>query len=465
MKILSILLITAFTSLSLIAQDITGKWNGILNVQGAQLRVVFNVAEVDNVFSATMDSPDQKAYGIPVTHTTFEDSKIKFEAATIGVAYNGELKGNEIIGIFKQGGQEFPMNLSREEVIKEEIKRPQEPSQPYAYYSEDLEFQNKEANITLSGTLTLPKKDGIYPVAILISGSGPQDRNEEVLGHKPFLVIADYLTKNGIGVLRYDDRGVGQSKGDFKSATSVDFASDVESAIAYLKTRKEINKNKIGLIGHSEGGLIAPIVASKSEDVNFMVLLAGPGISGAEILVLQQELIAKASGESEEEIEKTRETSIKIHEKIIQSNDDQKLKTDLTNLVNEALESDPDFEIPGGMTKDKFVVMYVDQMSTPWMQYFIKYNPVPTLEQVSCSVLAINGEKDLQVPPQENLTAIEKALKKGGNDKITIKEYPNLNHLFQECKTGLPSEYETIEQTFSPIVLEEMTTWIIEQVK
>jgi hypothetical protein len=274
MKAILALLMMLTTTLFVNAQDITGQWNGVLQVQGMQLRVVFNVSKTDNGYSSTMDSPDQGAKGIPVTNTSFENAKVRFEVANARIEYLGELKENKIVGTFKQGGQAQ--------------KRPQEPTKPYPYYSEDVTFQNTKAGIALSGTLTLPKKEGVFPVAILISGSGPQNRDEELLGHKPFLVISHYLTRNGIGVLRYDDRGVAQSTGDFKTATSADFATDVESAMAYLKTRKEIHKRKIGLIGHSEGGIIAPMVASKNKDVSFMVLLAGTGIRGDKLLLLQQ---------------------------------------------------------------------------------------------------------------------------------------------------------------------------------
>ncbi|EAR12558.1 hypothetical protein PI23P_08030 [Polaribacter irgensii 23-P] len=460
MKNFIILLVTLLATLTSTAQDITGRWNGVLKVQGTQLRVVFNIAQTDNGYSATMDSPDQGAKGIPVTNTTFKNQKIKFEVTNARIEYDGELSEDKIIGTFKQGGQEFPMNLSRETIKKEIVKRPQEPIKPYAYYSENVVFKNSKANVSLSGTLTLPEKDGIFPVVILITGSGPQNRDEELLGHKPFLIISDYLTKNKIAVLRYDDRGVGQSTGDFKTATSADFATDVESAIAYLKTRKEIKKNKIGLIGHSEGGLIAPIVASKSKDVSFIVLLAGTGIQGDTLLLLQQELIAKANGVLETDIKESVQTNRKLFEIVVNSNDNSKLKADLTDKLNELLKNEPNTEIPNGMKKEEFVSMQVNQISSPWMVYFMKYNPVTTLEQVTCPVLAINGKKDLQVPSKENLSAIKNALTKGGNLNVTTKEFPNLNHLFQECKTGSPNEYATIEQTFSPIVLAEITKWI-----
>ena len=465
MKTISILLLTFLVSIAAVAQDITGKWNGVLKVQGTQLRLVFNVSKSGESITSTMDSPDQGANGIPVTKTTFENSKIKFEVTNARIEYDGVLKGDEIIGTFKQGGQEFQMNLSRKAIEKEVVKRPQEPIKPYSYYSEDVNFQNTKANITLAGTLTLPKKEGVFPVVILISGSGPQNRDEELVGHKPFLIISDYLTKNGIAVFRYDDRGVGQSKGDFKTATSADFATDVESAITYLKTRKEINKKKIGLVGHSEGGLIAPMVASKSKDVSFIVLLAGTGIPGDKLLVLQQELIARANGASEADIKKTVQANAKLFEIVVKSTDNQKLKADLTSKISELISNDPTTEIPNGITKEQFITLQVNQIASPWMEYFMKYNPALTLEKVKCPVLAVNGAKDLQVPPKENLNAIKNALAKGGNKNVKTIEFPDLNHLFQESKTGSPNEYASIEQTFSPIALAEITKWIQQQTK
>jgi pimeloyl-ACP methyl ester carboxylesterase len=460
MKTISIIILTLLTSFTVTAQDITGKWNGALKIQGTQLRLVFNVTKSDNGYSATMDSPDQRVADIPVTNTTFENSKIKFEIANAGIVYIGELKDSEIVGTFKQSGQEFPMNLSKKAIEKEVAKRPQTPIKPYPYYSEEVTFQNTKANISLAGTLTLPMKKGNFPVVILITGSGPQTRDEEIFGHKAFLVLSDYLTKNGIAVLRYDDRGVGQSTGDFKTATSADFATDVESAIAYLKTRNEINKKKIGLIGHSEGGLIAPIVAAKSKDVAFIALLAGTGIQGDQILLLQQKLIAKASGESDEEVQKTEAENTKVYKIIKQSTSIEQLKIDLTNYYKQALK-----ENPNGMSEDQFVNLMIENLATPWMQYFISYNPVPTLEKVKCPVLAINGSKDLQVPPKENLEGIKKALTKGGNKNVTTLELPNLNHLFQECSTGSPKEYGTIEQTFSPTAMTVVLNWIKTQTK
>ena len=466
MKKTALLIFVSLFSLTIFGQNITGQWNGALKVQGTQLRLVFNITKTDDGISATMDSPDQGAKGIPTTTTSFENSILKITIENAKIEYEGALgKDNIIVGTFKQGGQSFPMNLSKVVIEKEKLVRPQEPTKPYSYFSEDITFENKKAGIILAGTLTLPKNEGVFPVVILISGSGPQNRDEELLGHKPFLVLSDYLTKNGIAVLRYDDRGTALSKGDFKTATSADFATDVESAITYLKTRKEINKKRIGLMGHSEGGLIAPMVASKSKDVAFIVMLAGTGIQGDQILLLQQRLIGKASGVSDEDLQKNELLNRKAFDIVNKSNSIEQLNIDLTNFIKQSLLDNKNAEKSKGMSDDDFVKLQVKQIANPWMQYFIKYNPAPTLEKVKCPVLAINGGKDLQVPPKENLEAIKKALAKGGNKKVTTKEFPNLNHLFQECKTGSPDEYATIEQTFSPIALTEIFKWIQTQTK
>ncbi|HZL08867.1 MAG TPA: alpha/beta fold hydrolase [Prolixibacteraceae bacterium] len=447
-------------------QDISGQWNGVLKVSGTQLRIVFNICKTENGFSSTMDSPDQHATGIPVTSTSFENSSLKLTVSNLRIEYEGTLDNNKIIvGNFKQSGQSFPLNLSKETVEKEKLVRPQEPIRPYSYYEEEVTFENTKADITLAGTLTLPKKEGLFSAVILISGSGPQNRDEEFMGHKPFLVLSDYLTKNGIAVLRFDDRGTGASKGDFTTATSIDFSSDVEAGISFLQTRKEINKNKIGLIGHSEGGIIAPMVAAGSKDIAFIVLLAGTGIPGDQLLLLQQELIGKASGVSEIELQNAKIINTGVFDIVAKSKSPEQLKTDLSDYLKQALKDDPNVEKLGGMSEDDFVKLQVNQITSPWMLFFINYNPAVALEKVKCPVLAINGEKDLQVPPKENLEEIKKALIKGGNKKVTTIVLPNLNHLFQECKTGIPSEYATIEQTISPIALTEILTWIKIQTK
>ncbi|GAB3019462.1 hypothetical protein GCM10027284_43450 [Cyclobacterium sediminis] len=349
---------------------------------------------------------------------------------------------------------------------KTSINRPQEPSKPYPYYTEEITFKNNDSHVTLAGTLTLPTAAGNYPAVILISGSGAQNRDEEISGHKPFLIISDHLTKHGIAVLRYDDRGVGKSTGNFKTTTTIDFASDVVSAIEFLKTRKEINKDKIGLIGHSEGGMVAPMVASNSKDVSFIVLLAGPGIEIMKVLLMQQELIARADGISESDI---KEFILPVHKKayrmISMSTDGRTLKTDLARLIEQSYDNSPAELIPSEMSREKAVSTQLDKWSSEWFRNFLKYDPASILEKVTCPVLALNGEKDLVVTPKENLSGISNAIKKGGNSSVTIKKLPNLNHLFQNCETGSPAEYAKIKETFSPIALKEMADWILKQVE
>src|ERR1035437_2260027 len=255
--------LSLFFATFVFGQNITGEWNGALKVGSMQLRFVLHISKTDSGYSSTFDSPDQGAKDIPMSKTIFENNMLTVEMASAGIEYTGKLDSGIVNGTFKQGGQSLPLVLSRQTIEKAEIKRPQEPVKPYPYYSEEVTIENKIANITLAGTLTLPTKEGKYPVVVLITGSGPQNRDEELMGHKPFLVLSDYLTRNGIGVLRCDDRGTFASKGDFAKATTFNFATDVESSVDYLKTRPEIDQKHIGLIGHSEGGIIAPIVAVK----------------------------------------------------------------------------------------------------------------------------------------------------------------------------------------------------------
>lgn len=439
-------------------QEITGQWNGILKVPGMQLSIVFHINKTDNGFIATMDSPDQKANGIPVTTTTFVDSVLKLEIKNLDVVYEGTLnKDNTIIGNFTQRGHAIPLNMSREIVEKEVLVRPQEPKAPFPYYTEEVSFENKKDKVTLAGTLSLPQKEGSFPVVILITGSGRQNRDEEVMGHKPFLVLADYLTKKGIGVLRFDDRGAGKSTGDFSKATTPDFVKDVQAGVDYLLTRKEVDKNKIGLIGHSEGGVINAIVAGNSKEIDYIVSLAGPGIRSDKLLLLQKELLERQMGISEPEIQKSKEIYKGAYDIILNSpvyNDDLKVK------VNSYFKSKF-----GDAISDNDIIAMTNQMANPWLHYFAKFDPAPVFKKVKCPVLALNGSKDLQVPAAVNLDAIKKAVTSGGNKNVTTKILPDLNHFFQECKTGLPSEYSSIEQTLSPIALEEISKWILLQVK
>lgn len=461
MKKLIFLLSIFFAVISASAQEITGDWNGVLSVQGMKLRLVFHLTKTDAGYTATMDSPDQGAKGIPMTAAKFENNVLTLELSAAQIVYTGTLdKSGVVTGNFVQAGQTFPLILSRQEIVVEKPKRPQEPVKPFPYNSEDITFENTKDSITLAGTFTYPQGKGAFPAVVLITGSGAQNRDEELMGHKPFLVLSDYLTRNGIAVLRFDDRGSYASKGNFATATTPDFATDAEAAVQYLKTRKEVNKKKIGLIGHSEGGIVAPMAAVNCKDVSYIVLMAGPGIPGSEILLRQQKLIGRANGMKEEDLKITEELNSHTFKMIDEISDTDTLRVKITNYFINKSKDLPDLKIPEGKTINDMIDLQLKQLFTPWMLNFIRYNPAPMLEKVKCPVLAINGSKDLQVPSDVNLKAIENALNKGGNKNFTIKEMPNLNHLFQECKTGSPNEYAGIEQTISPSALDAILTWI-----
>ena len=344
-------------------------------------------------------------------------------------------------------------------------KKRQEPTPPYPYYSESVTFQNSGAGISLSGTLTLPAKKGRFPAVVLITGSGAQDRNETIFGHKPFLIIADYLTRHGFAVLRYDDRGTNKSTGRFATATSLDFATDAESAIAYLQSRKDINPDKIGLAGHSEGGLVAAIAASQSRGIQFVISLAGPGAISYEVISLQMELIARAGGVDKAGIAFIHKINSDALEILKNSPDTAVLRRNLTAYMQPKAKNYPRQMLPPGQTAEQFFKDQIHFMCGPWYQFLYNADPAKYFQKVTCPVLALNGSKDLQVDAQQNLPAISKALKEGGNLNVTVKELPNLNHLFQESKSGHPSEYAGIEETFSPKALAIMSDWLANQTR
>ena len=456
-----------FFSFSLCSQNIIGNWEGKLEVQKMQLRITFHIHKTDEIYTATLDSPDQGAFDIPVDSIFYSDKHLKLIMNKLGAEYSGNYlpEKDEISGDFTQMGQSFPLNLKRIGDNEVKKKKYQEPDKPYPYVSEDITFRNKKANITLAGTLTLPKKNGIFPAVILISGSGAQNRDEELLGHKPFLIISDYLTRKGIAVLRFDDRGTAKSEGNFKTATSKDFATDAEAAFNYLLSRTEIDNKNIGLIGHSEGGLIAPMIAAENKNIAFIVLLAGPGLTGEKILLMQSQLIGKANGATDKELKISNKLNKKIYTLQKNEKDTSLLKQKITSLLSDEFKKQ---EATSKLSEEQIKALINRQikiLTSPWFNYFLSYDPVPTLEKVNCPVLALFGSKDLQVPPEADKKVIEKALKKGGNTDFKTLIIPDLNHLFQECKTGSPSEYAKIDQTFSPIALKEISDWIKKHVK
>ena len=442
--------------------DIAGTWQGTLDVTVVKLRLVVEFKKKEGGgYTATMDSPDQNAFDIPIDEVTVADKSVKFNIKGLGGAYEGKLAddGKQIDGKWSQGGLSLALNLKPGEKAAPP-KRPQEPKPPFPYNAEEVSYENKEAGIKIAGTLTLPKEGGPFPAVLLITGSGPQDRNEEIMGHKPFLLWADYLTRRGIAVLRVDDRGVGGTGGKPGESTIEDHAGDALTGVAYLKSRSDIDPKKIGLIGHSEGGLVAPAAAVKSSDVAFIVLLAGTGVNGEEILYSQGKLIAKAAGASDEAADKNQEMQKKIFAIVKESDDPTVAAIKLVALVS---------ELKAGLTEEQkkaveasagLAEQQMKMVLTPWFRHFLTYDPKPVLEKVKCPVLAICGEKDLQVDPKLNLPPIEAALKAAGNKDVTVKELPGLNHLFQASKTGAISEYQQNEETINPAALQIVGDWI-----
>ena len=354
--------------------------------------------------------------------------------SAIGGRYEGTLntEGSQIDGRWMQGRASLALMLRR-------IK-PQEPERPYPYLDEEVTYRNAQDAVTLAGTLTLPPTGGPFPAVILITGSGQEDRDESLFGHRPFLVLADHLTRRGIAVLRVDDRGVGGSIGDVSQATSEDFARDVLAGVEYLKTRREIDPRRIGLIGHSEGGIIAPLAAVDSNDVAFIILMAGPGVPGDLLLEGQIAALMKADGASQAAIDAVLQEQRRVIGIIKSETDPNRAQESLRNA---------------GYSEAQ-----VQAWTTKWFYFFVTHDPRETLRQIPCPVLAINGSLDLQVLASVNLPAIEQALREGGNPDFTVKELPRLNHLFQTAQTGNLGEYAMIEETMSPVALETMATWI-----
>ncbi len=434
---------------------------------GTQLRVVFTVSVgEDGAYSATLASPDQGVAGIVVDTVTFDGAAVGFAVPSILGSFEGVLgEDGKVVGEWSQGGVTLPLTLEKVAEAPK-IVRPQDPPAGESLYtSEQATYQNLGAGITLGGTITIPKGTGPFPAVILISGSGPQDRNETVFGHRPFLVLPDNLTKRGIAVLRVDDRGVGATQGDLSQSTSEDLADDVRAGIEFLKSRPDIDAKRIGLIGHSEGALIAPIVATDTEDVAFMVLLAAPGLVGEELLYDQAWRISEATGEPREDVERGQRLQASVFE-VVKSEPDNMLATERLRDGHQggsrgAARGDAGGD--RGTQLDAFVDAQVRMVINPWFRFFLTYDPVPALKSVKCPVLALYGGNDLQVSPEVNSGPVEAALVEAGNADHTVKTFEAMNHLFQTATTGLPTEYPQIQETMAPEVLTFIGDWIVER--
>ena len=447
-----------------------GDWLGKLNTGAISLRIVFHIkVDLAGKLTATMDSPDQSAYGLPVGDVTIADKAVKFDLPAVNGSLIGTLddSGKVITGRWEQGGASLPITLTLSDTPIVPVKRPQTPEAPFPYTETSITFSSLAKGITLAGTLTVPKGPGPFPAAIFVSGSGGQDRDETMLGHKPFQVLADQLARLGIATLRYDDRGVGLSNGDQATGTSKDFANDAEGAHSFLKTAANIKRTKIGFIGHSEGALIAPMVAARNPDVAFVVMLAGPGVPGKDVILKQSEAIMKAMKASPAEIKKSRDSQLKIIaavDAVVRKNpskpDPIKLVAALKKETDALIAALPPADRIEAQKNRAMVDAQVQQFATPWFRYFLNYDPRTALRKVKVPVLVMNGDKDLQVIASQNVSEVEKALRGSGNKRVTVRLMPGLNHFFQHAVTGSPQEYGTIDETFAPEAIKEIGAFI-----
>lgn len=466
MKIITTCLVviaTLFNSLS--AQNLEGTWQADLEVQpGKTLLFIFHIEEYKEKWITKIDIPSQGLKELQPVSTSLSHTDVVIDASNLGFKFKGiwDQQANTITGTFQEGLKSKPLMLMKKAAAKAIAtpRRPQEPVKPYPYAVEEVTIYNAETKINLAATLTLPKDKNPDPtVVILISGSGPQDRDETYMGHKPFLVLSDYLTRRGIAVLRYDERGVGESSGDFNKATTADFANDVQHLVTYLKNRTDLKFKNIGLIGHSEGAIIAPKVANSSKEVSFIIMLAGTGMTGKHVS-LQQALDLRNFSVDEEG---NYEAYVKEAIAIASSDRDQDLvKTELKAFYqnSEVLAS----LLPQNIDKAEFINNLVNSRTNPWIRYFYNYNPAKELQRITVPVLALYGSKDTQVPPKYHLQPVKEALEISPSKNHEVILIPGLNHLFQESETGQIAEYPQIEQTISPIALEKISSWILNEI-
>lgn len=446
-----------------------GSWHGTLNV-GIELRIVFHIKQENSVFISTADSPDQNAYGLICDTTIVSTDGIRIEMRKLNAIFSGRFTDDSTIsGTFVQA-KSSSLLLKKGAGTSAVRKRPQTPVSPFAYKSEEVEYDNADKTLRYGATITIPEGSGPFPAALLITGSGAQDRDEDIMGHKTFAVLADALTKNGFVVLRVDDRGVGKSSGNFADATSADFAIDAHTSLNYLLSRSEVNKKKTGMIGHSEGGLIAPIVATQRKDIDFLVLLAGPGVKITQLMSEQNAAILRSVGISEPAVNAYIPLYTKLMTIASTSPDSLTASTAATAAMQEwvvATDSGIVREIgfQSNEVRKTILTELLEGFAGKWFRYFLTFDPQPYLEKLNTKVLALNGEKDIQVIASSNLSGIESSLKKSKTKKYTVKTLQGLNHLFQTCKLCGIQEYGELEETFSPVALKEINDWLNKNVK
>ena len=433
---------------------VEGLWQSALDMHGMHLRLQLHVShDTEGQLIGALDNLDQGVTGLPAVNVTQKDAAFHFEIPAVGATFDGTLNAakNGIAGEWSMGLSTDKLEFKRSDQPFE-LRRPQTPTKPYPYREEEVSFRNEAADVTLAGSLTLPKGAGPFPAALLIAGSGPYDRDESIANHKPFLVLSDYLTRKGIAVLRYDKRGAGKSTGSADRATTLDLASDAQAAIVFLKTRKEIDASRLGLIGHSEGAIIAPYIASHSKDLPWIVLLAAPATKGQDTLLTQSELIGRAGGLSDAQLVASLSFDKAAYDLVREESNPGILTGKLNDLVKE---SGLTSAIPPAALEPQ-----LRMMSSPWFRFFLDYDPIPNLQKTKCPLLALYGQKDLQVSAKTNLPLLQKALQDADNQDADIRQLAELNHLFQHAYSGSPAEYAAIEETLSPEVLQIISGWL-----
>jgi pimeloyl-ACP methyl ester carboxylesterase len=453
---------------------VDGTWEGKLSVGANTLRLVVHITGGPGAYSATLDSPDQGAKGIPVSKVQQAGDSLHLEVAAAGAKLSGRLVNDSTLsGQWRQGGAAFPIEMKKSATNNGTAavnKRPQTPVPPFSYQSKDVTYHNANHSIQFGATVTKPIGEGPYPAVLLITGSGPQNRDEELFGHKPFAVIADDLTKRGFLVLRVDDRGVGQTTGDHRSATSRDFADDVKAGLAYLRSLPEVNKRKIGLLGHSEGGMIAQMVGAEEKDLAFLVLMAAPGIPVVELMALQNKAILLSGGMNEA----AADAYLKLYRPLmaaLATTTPEQGEHVAMQVLNNWIKNTPE-EIVIATTnirieqdKQKLVASFVRQTVNPWFQYFLQYNPDDYVKKLKTKVLALNGDKDVQVTSSANLAGLRASLKRSNSLQYDVVALEGLNHLFQRCHKCTVQEYGELEETIAPAALEAVGNWLVKEVK
>ena len=438
--------------------SVAGLWQGGIQVAPTtELTAYFDLKGAAPTLTGTMSVPQQSPKSFPLSSVVVRHDSLLLAAEALHGRFVGKLSadGQQATGVWFQNGAQLPLALRR---TTEQAKaaaaprRPQLPQAPFPYHSQDLTFPNKKAGFDLAGTLTLPAGKGPFPAVVLVTGSGPEDRNETVFGHQPFLVLADYLTRRGFAVLRYDDRGVGQSKGTFKGALTTDFTTDAQAALAYLRTRPDIRPHQVALLGHSEGGSIVWQAAAQPGGPDLAVSLAGPGLPGDAVLLRQQADLARAAGADSASIG----ANYRLHRALFAELRRQPATLPIEELIAKLI---PIVQQQAPGINAEQARQAVLRITEPWMHAFLLTDPAPYLAKVKCPVLALNGTHDLQVADDENLPAIAKSLRAAHNRDVTTRALPQLNHLFQTDPTA-KADYGAIEETFAPAALQAIGDWL-----